>query len=88
MQSPHRRSVQKGAEASKLTLAEPVVEMGLGVEQGGHDEMEERPEFRHVVLDGGSAQQQAVAAGKAPESFPTGAAAALDRLNPLSPTTH
>lgn len=41
-------------------LGEPFLELVVGVEEFGHDEVEEGPEFGHGVLDGGSGEEQAV----------------------------
>jgi hypothetical protein len=71
-----------------LAFGEPVVEMGLRVEEGGHDEVQQRPQLRHVVLDGCPTQQQPVPAGKALQGFPPYAAAALDRLQKEKQTFH
>ena len=75
---------QDGDDQQKRTFGEPVMEMRLGVEEGGHDEMQQCPELGHVVLDGGPTQQQAVSAGKTLERLPPHAAAALYGL----PITH
>lgn len=41
-------------------LAEPLLELLERVEETRHDEVQERPELAHRVLDGRARQQQAI----------------------------
>jgi hypothetical protein len=61
-------------------LGEPLAELVVRVEEGRHDEVEEGPEFVHRVLDGGTGEEESVAAAEAEERLPSCTSRALDRL--------
>ena len=50
--------------------AEPVVELSVGVEQRGHDEVQQRPELGHRVLDRRARQQDTAAAPETQQTLP------------------
>lgn len=61
-------------------LAEPLLELVVGVEQGRHHEVKEGPELRHGVLYGGTGEQEAAPAPELEQQPPTLAAGGLDGL--------
>eukprot|EP00958_Prasinococcus_capsulatus_P003142 scaffold279_cov369-Prasinococcus_capsulatus_cf.AAC.7 len=61
-------------------LAEPLVEMLVRVEERGHDEVQQRPQLGHRILDGRARQQKPVAALEAEQCFPPQRGGALNRL--------
>ncbi|TFA99797.1 hypothetical protein CCMA1212_008205 [Trichoderma ghanense] len=61
-------------------LGEPFTELVVGVKERRHDEVQQGPQLLHVVLDGGTRQQQAVSAVEAEQALPSGAGRALDGL--------
>ena len=50
--------------------AEPVVELAVGVEQGRHDEVEQRPQLGHRVLDRCARQEDPAATLEAQQVLP------------------
>ena len=61
-------------------FAEPLLELVVGVKEGGHDEMEQGPELGHGVLYGGTGEKKTAAALELEQHFPALAAGRLDRL--------
>mmetsp|Transcript_2519 Transcript_2519/g.4692 ORF Transcript_2519/g.4692 Transcript_2519/m.4692 type:complete len:324 (+) Transcript_2519:2313-3284(+) len=61
-------------------LGEPLVELRVRVEECGHDEVQERPQLRHRVLDGRAREKQAVATVEPQQGLPAVAAAVLQGL--------
>ena len=50
---------------------EPLVEFLVGIEHGGHDEVEQGPQLLHGVLDGGTSQEKTVATVEAEQDSPS-----------------
>ena len=63
-------------------FGEPLVELLVAVKERGHDEMQQRPELGHGVLDGRSREEQSVTAAEGQQGLPPLAA------TPRSKATH
>jgi hypothetical protein len=61
-------------------LGKPFIEVVLAVKECGHDEVQQGPQLRHVVLYGGAGQEDAVAAAEGQKRFPAHGGRALDGL--------
>ena len=61
-------------------LGEPLAELVVRVEERRHDEVEQRPQLVHRVLDRRAREQKAVPAAEAEERLPARARRAFDRL--------
>ena len=53
---------------------EPLVELFMRVKHGGHDEVKQRPELLHCVLDRSTGQEQSVATVEAEQHPPSNTA--------------
>ena len=61
-------------------LAEPLLELVVGVEQGRHHKVEQGPELCHRVLDRGPGQQKATPTLELQQHFPALTVGRLDGL--------
>ena len=52
----------------------------MRVEQTGHDEVKQCPEFLHAILNGCTREEKTIAGFKAEEGFPAGAGWVFDSL--------